>query len=108
AEQGAGLLEVEGLTLGEIFLRGDVEQHDVAELPAHGEVRQFATDVACADQTNLSAFHLSLESRGCFLVNLAPLWTRCSARDLEVAAVRASGAGTSARRAPIPVSCLFP
>ena len=57
AEQRARLLEVERLALGEVFLRGNVEEHDVAELARHREVRELAADVACADETDLFTSH---------------------------------------------------
>ena len=58
AEDGAVLLEVERLALGEVLLRGDVEEHDVAELLLQAEVRELAADVARANQTDLFSCHV--------------------------------------------------
>ena len=55
AEDGAVLLEVERLALGEVLLRRDVEEQDVAELLVRAEPRELSADVACADETDLLA-----------------------------------------------------
>ena len=55
AEDGAVLLEIERLALGEVLLRGDVEEDDVAELLVRAEARELAADVACADEGDLLA-----------------------------------------------------
>ena len=55
AEDGAVLLEVERLALGEVLLRGDVEEEDVAELLVRAEARELAADVAGSDEANLLA-----------------------------------------------------
>ena len=53
AEDGAVLLEVERLALGEVLLLGDVEEDDVAELLARGQRGELAADVAGADECDL-------------------------------------------------------
>jgi hypothetical protein len=55
AEDRAVLLEVERLALREVLLRGDVEENDVAELLVRTEARELASDVACADESDLLA-----------------------------------------------------
>ena len=55
AEDGAVLLEVERLALGEVLLRRDVEEEDVAELLVRAEARELAADVAGSDETDLLA-----------------------------------------------------
>ena len=55
AEDGAVLLEVERLALGEVLLRGDVEEDDVAELLVRAEARELAADVSGSDETDLLA-----------------------------------------------------
>ena len=54
------LLEVERLALCEFLLRRDVEQHHVAELLGHCEVRELATDVTRADEANLLSCHFEI------------------------------------------------
>jgi hypothetical protein len=57
AEDGAVLLEVQRLALGQARLLGDVEQPDVAQLVPRGQGGQLATNVSSADERDLLAGH---------------------------------------------------
>jgi hypothetical protein len=53
AQDGAHLLQIERLALGQSFLLGNVEQHHVAELVTRRDGRQLAANVARPDECDL-------------------------------------------------------
>jgi len=56
--QRAILHDVEGFAFRYPLFFGDIDEHDVTELLFDDLVREFTTDISCADETDLLACHV--------------------------------------------------